>query len=324
MSPKISIIIPAYNTEKYIQDCLESCINQTLKEIEIIIIDDCSIDNTINIAEQYKKKDDRIVILKNTCNKGPFYSRKNGTLHASGNYILYLDSDDFIDINTCKLTYELAIKNHADIINFGMQTIPYKKKHTFITGSTEIKSNEAIAYDIFIGNKSNRRIKMYPVCGHLFEKSLLKDAFKIMQFKKDKLKSCEDILQIFIISLLANKSIGTKDIFYFYRNNPTSTTRRNDDENINNRCNNHNMIIYYLNNLESTLLGDHIYFHKLKNKIINWLKYNNNFSKRYLRKSNNIIPAYLLYTTLSLRYCFRLKNVIRIIIYIFSLSTIKK
>ena len=81
-SVKISIIIPVYNVEKYISQCLDSAINQSLKDIEIIIVDDCGSDKSMDIAKEYAKNDNRIKIIKNSQNQGPFTSRNNAVLVA--------------------------------------------------------------------------------------------------------------------------------------------------------------------------------------------------------------------------------------------------
>ncbi|MGL5051164.1 MAG: glycosyltransferase family 2 protein [Fusobacteriaceae bacterium] len=95
MEIKVSVIVPAYNAEKYIEKCLESLINQTLREIEVIVIDDGSNDLTGTIVDRYTKKDSRI---KKICqsNKGSSTARNAGLKKAKGEFIGYLDSDDFV------------------------------------------------------------------------------------------------------------------------------------------------------------------------------------------------------------------------------------
>ena len=104
-NPLISIIIPTYNVESYIGRCLDSCINQTLGDIEIIVVDDCGSDNSIKIAKEYVKKDSRIRIIHNESNLGLFSARIQGERVAKGAYILPLDADDYISIFTCKILY---------------------------------------------------------------------------------------------------------------------------------------------------------------------------------------------------------------------------
>lgn len=93
----VSVVIPVYNAEKFLRDCLDSIIQQSLKDIEIILVDDCSVDNSVDICMEYLHKDDRIVFQKNIVNKGPQYSRYMGCRLAKGKYISFVDADDWID-----------------------------------------------------------------------------------------------------------------------------------------------------------------------------------------------------------------------------------
>ncbi|MEI0607953.1 glycosyltransferase family 2 protein [Brachyspira pulli] len=114
---KVSVIIPVYNVEKYLEKCLDSVINQTLKEIEIICIDDCSSDSSYSILERYSHKDSRIVVLKNEINKGSGRTRNIGINIAKGEYIAFIDSDDFVDSKYLELLYHTGNKFDADLIN---------------------------------------------------------------------------------------------------------------------------------------------------------------------------------------------------------------
>lgn len=101
----ISIIIPVFNNEKWFERCISSVINQSYRNIEIIIINDCSIDNVESIILKYKNLDDRIVYVKNDKNIGVGYSRNRGINLSKGNYIYFLDSDDYIEKDTIELLY---------------------------------------------------------------------------------------------------------------------------------------------------------------------------------------------------------------------------
>ena len=114
---KVSIIIPVYNVENYLRKCLDSIINQTLKEIEIICIDDCSTDNSYSILEEYSKIDSRIIIIKNDVNKGSGNTRNVGIEKAKGEYIGFIDSDDFINDIYFEELYNTAKKFNADLTN---------------------------------------------------------------------------------------------------------------------------------------------------------------------------------------------------------------
>ena len=94
----VSIVIPVYNVEKYLKQCLESVVNQTLDKIEVICINDGSTDNSLNILKEYEKKYNNIIIIDQE-NKGPGFARNIGMKRASGKYIYFLDSDDYIELN---------------------------------------------------------------------------------------------------------------------------------------------------------------------------------------------------------------------------------
>ena len=91
--PKISVIIPIYNVEKYLRQCLDSVVNQTIKDIEIICINDGSTDNSQAILNEYAKKDERFVVI-NQVNQGLSVARNNGLNSATGKYVAFIDSDD--------------------------------------------------------------------------------------------------------------------------------------------------------------------------------------------------------------------------------------
>lgn len=115
-TPRISVILPVYKVEKYINKCLDTLINQTLKEIEIILIDDCGGDNSIKIAEDYAKKDDRIIIIYNERNIGTGFSRNAGIKIAKGEYIGFVDPDDWIDLDYYEKLYQKANEDNSDIV----------------------------------------------------------------------------------------------------------------------------------------------------------------------------------------------------------------
>lgn len=114
--PKVSIIIPIYNVEEYISNCLDSVINQTFEDIEILCIDDASTDKSVNIIFNYMKKDDRIKLIRLSINSGPGVAR-NTAMHVSGcEYISFIDSDDYIEKDYIELLYNTAKKYDADMV----------------------------------------------------------------------------------------------------------------------------------------------------------------------------------------------------------------
>ncbi|SFL66609.1 Glycosyltransferase involved in cell wall bisynthesis [Methanobrevibacter olleyae] len=114
---KVSVIVPVYNVEKYLKECLDSIINQTLKDIEIICIDDGSTDNSLSILESYAEKDDRIKIISQE-NQGQGVARNTGLDNAVGNYIYFIDSDDFLELNALEELYNIAYEKSLDFVLF--------------------------------------------------------------------------------------------------------------------------------------------------------------------------------------------------------------
>ena len=120
---KISIIIPVYNVEKYLPSCLNSCINQTLYDIEIICVNDGSTDNSLGILEQYASVDQRIKIFSQK-NSGLSAARNTGIEHARGEFFLFLDSDDYLTQNACERVWLETLEAPTDIVIFGTYIFP--------------------------------------------------------------------------------------------------------------------------------------------------------------------------------------------------------
>lgn len=120
--PVISIIVPIYNAEKFIEKCLKTLIEQSYKNIEIICINDGSEDKSINIISKYAEFDERIIIV-NKKNSGVSVARNHGIQIAKGEYIMFVDADDFLEKNACELLIKRALKIDADIIQFNHKKI---------------------------------------------------------------------------------------------------------------------------------------------------------------------------------------------------------
>ena len=113
--PKVSVIIPVYNAELYLKKCLDSVINQSLQDIEIICVNDGSTDNSLKILEQYKEKDSRIKVVINNTNQGGGLSRNIGIEIANGEFVHFMDADDYIESNFYEILYNYAKNNDSDI-----------------------------------------------------------------------------------------------------------------------------------------------------------------------------------------------------------------
>ncbi len=111
---KVSIIVPVYNVEKYLTECLNSLVGQTLKDIEIVAVNDGSKDNSLRILEEYAEKDKRIKII-NQKNAGLSAARNRGVEAATGEFVAFIDSDDWVDLDFCEKLYTAATEEKADI-----------------------------------------------------------------------------------------------------------------------------------------------------------------------------------------------------------------
>ena len=139
---KTSVIVPVYNVAKYLKTCLDSLIKQTLKDIEIICIDDGSTDGSLEILEQYASKDKRIIIIKQP-NSGQGTARNKGLSIARGKYIQFLDSDDFYELNCCETLYKIMEGTNVDVTCFQ----PYVKYDAYASRAAEDKSYFQLKYD---------------------------------------------------------------------------------------------------------------------------------------------------------------------------------
>lgn len=230
---KISIIVPVYNAEKYIDRCLHSLINQTLKDIEIIVIDDGSKDNTNKILQKYK---DKIKIIKQK-NSGVATARNKGLGIATGEYIYFVDSDDWIEKDTLEKLYSKAIDNNYDCVMCNFWYINDNKKWPgVVTNKKDILN---------INDKKDYMIKMFPV---IWNKIYKKE--KILKFKFKNGVWAEDVEYLYrIISNIDNIGIVEDKLYYYYQRE--SSESRLYDKRVYDYINNFNGIIefYKKNNL---------------------------------------------------------------------------
>lgn len=126
--PKISVIVPIYNVEPYIKECMNSLMEQTLYDIEIICVDDCGADNSMKFVHELAEKDNRIKIIRNEQNSGLSQSRNNGMKVATAKYIMFCDSDDWFATDMCEKMYNAMQKSKAELGIFGFEVI-YEANH---------------------------------------------------------------------------------------------------------------------------------------------------------------------------------------------------
>ena len=206
MKSDISIIIPAYNAASYIEDCINSVISQTKKELEIIIINDGSTDNTLEIVKKYK---DKRIKLFTTKNNGIGKTRNMGLKKAQGKYIFFLDSDDYIAKNAMENLYKKAIDLKADIVVGNMLRL---KDDNSLT-KDEINFPE--------GNLDNNKTQIFEIplgpCGKLFRKDILTVNFS-EEYKYEDVPFTANAIKN------SKKTIKCNDYIYYYRIHDNSET----------------------------------------------------------------------------------------------------
>ena len=235
----ISIVVPVYNVEKYIKKCVNSIMKQTYHNLEILLINDGSTDNSGEICQDLQKKDNRIKVF-NKENEGLGYTRNYGIEKAKGKYISFIDSDDFIKDNYIELLYNSMKNNNVDIVYCGHNKY-YDENHVY--EELNYYKNEYIKKeDIFrkiiiemIGSMPNiredKRVSM-SACEAMYSLELIKN--KKIKFESERKYISEDL--IFQIEILNEvKSVYFLDSnLYFYRvNNNQSLTHKFDIDNVN-------------------------------------------------------------------------------------------
>ena len=214
-NPLISIIIPIYNSQNFIFQIVKSIQIQSLKNIEIIFIDDCSLDNTTQNIEKFQKIDKRIILLKNKQNKGPFYSRNKAVVFAKGEYIQFMDSDDILINNILEKAYIIAKKNNIDIIQYKF----VKRKHKFyivdeIT-SLNIINQPELSDQMFYGKGKLKQANLY-IFNKIIRKKTFLDALLFIgdDLLRTKLYMNEDLLQLFSVLRVANSLLFINCVGY--------------------------------------------------------------------------------------------------------------
>ena len=204
---KISLVIPIYNVEKYISKCLDSVINQTYKNIEVICINDGSTDNSLQILEQYAQKDKRIKVI-NQKNQGVSVARNIGIKESSGDYILFVDADDWIELSTCEILTKTLEQNNIDIIYFNNYYVCEKKIQN-INRLKQYKKEKQFINKLFWAALYNK---------NFLEKNNI--LFPIG------LPTSEDFFFSCLVYIAQPRIYFIDDYLYFYRNTSNSATKK--------------------------------------------------------------------------------------------------
>lgn len=262
MDKKVSIIVPVKNIERYISKCLDTLVNQTLKEIEIICVNDGSVDSSIEIVKEYAKEDPRIIIIDNKESRGQAFARNRGLEIAKGEYIGFVDGDDWVEEDMFEKLYNSAIAGDTDITMCANYLYDEFSKAV-------IKDNAYYNLDCFDSSFDGR------VFSHYDTKNILLDINVVLWNKLYKRKFMEsidakfvedyiyeDLPFFFYTYLKANKVNLIRDKLYYYRINRQGSTMANDGAKI-------------LDRIDMALVTWHIisevpYFGEINNRFIVW------------------------------------------------------
>ena len=205
--PKISIVVPVYKVEKYLSKCIDSLINQTYADLEIILVDDGSPDNSGHICDEYAKKDKRIKVIHKE-NGGLSDARNKGIEIARGEYITFIDSDDYVSLKYCEILYNTIQKHHADIAvsNYLKFNENEEVKEQTINGEIVMTSIQALEH-LYTKNEA---VAMRTAWGKLYKKTL----FSSIRYPKGKIN--EDEFVIHHLYDKAKKVVFVKNPLYYY------------------------------------------------------------------------------------------------------------
>lgn len=241
-TPKVSVIIPVYNVAAYLPECLDSIINQTLKEIEIICVDDGSTDNSLEILKEYAQKDHRITVISQQ-NLHAGIARNAGIAIAKGTYLSFLDSDDFFEPDMLQTLHNTISQDKSDIAICGYYIYDdVQKKDT----QPRIQSNKNTYY---FPQQTKNWLNITPAPWNKLFKA---DLFSRYNIRFENLYSCNDVTATYTALSAASKISILPDLFIHYRINTKTqiTAKRNQYA----PC-----VLYALDKLEKNLLRLNLY-----------------------------------------------------------------
>ena len=226
---KVSVIVPVYNVEKYIARCIESVQQQTLTDWELILIDDCSPDDSYSVMKQYVDRDDRIRILRYSENHGPMIARRWGDMTAKGDYITYCDGDDYLPEIALETLYGEAVRTDADIVSGDYVYVTTDCKEEYHSSKLDYGTTSVAVLKSLL-----RKEYTHNLWGKLFKRSLLQ-GYTYQTYEHA--TNGEDAILFY--QLLANtKSIVhvNKNVYYYVQNCQSSTQVRLNENAIKSIC----------------------------------------------------------------------------------------
>jgi glycosyltransferase involved in cell wall biosynthesis len=306
VNPKVSFIASVYNKEKYLASFISSIQNQLLKEFEIILVDDCSIDRSIDIINDFKNYDKRIKLIQNKKNMGSLFTRYNGAIHAKGEFIIFVDADDIILKEGIFKAYNHITRKNLDIVEFhavfDKDGENYIRRKSFIC--LDVIYQPILSY-IYYYRKNDGDEKNTALWDKLVKKEIVYKSLSFLgeNYIKERIIIENDVILLFSIFKHSNSFQYIDELgYYYFRTNKDSITNTCFDEQKSNQIM-HSIFInikFLYENTENTFIDKYFCLYKLRqgyNRYKKLTKYLNNieFDLIYnilimLEKSKYIYP----------------------------------
>ena len=221
----VSVIIPIYKVEKYLKQCVDSVLEQTYSDLQIILVDDGSPDRCGEICDQYKAMDARIQVIHKK-NGGLGYARNSGLEIAEGNYVIFIDSDDWIEKNHIEKLVAVAERTQADVVIHGFKKVNDEKEVLFVSKTIKIGEfldvKKDILYPMIAAGSNQKEDTTLPVAAwcKMYRLSIIQD--NELLFPSERECISEDIMFNFVFYPYCEKAVIIEENGYNYRYNPNS------------------------------------------------------------------------------------------------------
>ena len=214
---RISIIIPVYNTAEYLEECIKSAVSQTMEDIEIICVDDCSTDRSREILEGYARQDKRLRLICFDEHRGTSQARKDGVLSSGGEYIMFMDSDDTLSENACEEAYKAICEAGTDIVHFGTEIINcggvneerIKRNQNIVKPYTKSVIRGDIVRPCF-----EERLFRFQLWNKIYKGDICRSAFS--EVEDGSFPKAQDLYAFFLIALHSDSYAGIDTVLYHY------------------------------------------------------------------------------------------------------------
>lgn len=232
MSALVSVIVPVYNVESYLRRCLDSVLQQTLKDIEVVIVDDGSPDGSPTICDAYAELDARVKVI-HKANAGLGYARNTGIEHASGRYFCFLDSDDYLEQNALQRLYELAERNDLDVVRAARNEFVVEGKFSHVVANTKLEVYEGdpllrritLCYFSQPAGAADHTLNLEGSAWGALYRSELFSGENAIRFVSERELVSEDFIFNYECALRSHRIGKIHDTLWHYRLNPCSLTK---------------------------------------------------------------------------------------------------